>query len=288
MRVVKVLNNSLILALNDEGQEIILMGKGIGYNKSIGAHLDKKDIEKVFILKDREISKNMMRLVVDTDSIYFEIAKMVIDYALDTYQMGLVDHIYLALTDHLAFAAQRMKNGIQFQNFYTLDMKRFNPNEFDVGEYALKLMKEKADVDLPQDEVGNIAFHFITAQQHNPYSGKMTLINEVVADILDIVKYNFRLIYDEDSIAYSRFVTHLRLFVQRLISDKLLPQEKQELLFEQIISSLKVEHECVKKIEIYLKGRFKMTLTNQEIMYLTIHIHRILEERGENSENIGN
>ena len=29
MRVVKVLNNSLILALNDEGQEIILMGKGI-------------------------------------------------------------------------------------------------------------------------------------------------------------------------------------------------------------------------------------------------------------------
>ena len=210
---------------------------------------------------------------------------MVIDYALDTYQMGLVDHIYLALTDHLAFAAQRMKNGIQFQNFYTLDMKRFNPNEFDVGEYALKLMKEKAGVELPQDEVGNIAFHFITAQQR-PYSGKMTLINEVVADILDIVKYNFRLIYDEDSIAYSRFVTHLRLFVQRLISDQLLPSEKQEMLYEQIISSLAVEYECVKKIEIYLHGRFKTALTNQEIMYLTIHIHRILEERGESSENL--
>lgn len=287
MRVVKVLNNSLILALNDEGMEIILMGKGIGYNKSIGAHLDKKDIEKVFILKDREVSKNMMRLVVDTESIYFEIAKTIIDYALDTYQMGLVDHIYLALTDHLAFAAHRMKNGIQFQNFYALDMKRFNPNEFDVGEYAIRVMKEKVNVDLPKDEVGNIAFHFITAQQHNPYSGKMTLINEVVADILDIVKYNFRLVYDEDSIAYSRFVTHLRLFVQRLISKQLLPQEKQESFYEQIIGTLKVEFECVKKIEIYLQGRFKVMLTNQEVMYLTIHIHRVLEERSESAERLG-
>ena len=36
MRVIKVLNNSLVLALNDQGQETILMGKGIGYHKSIG------------------------------------------------------------------------------------------------------------------------------------------------------------------------------------------------------------------------------------------------------------
>ena len=58
------------------------------------------------------------------------------------------------------------------------------------------------------------------------------------------------------------------------------------MLYEQIISSLAVEYECVKKIEIYLHGRFKTALTNQEIMYLTIHIHRILEERGEGSENL--
>ena len=71
-----------------------------------------------------------------------------------------------------------------------------------------------------------------------------------------------------------------------MISEQLLPSEKQEMLYEQIISSLAVEYECVKKIEIYLHGRFKTALTNQEIMYLTIHIHRILEERGESSENL--
>ena len=35
MQVVKVLNNSLVLVLNDMGQEVILMGKGIGYNLSL-------------------------------------------------------------------------------------------------------------------------------------------------------------------------------------------------------------------------------------------------------------
>lgn len=51
MRVIKVLNNSLVLALNDEGQEIILMGKGIGFQKTIGYKLSPKEIDKVFVLR---------------------------------------------------------------------------------------------------------------------------------------------------------------------------------------------------------------------------------------------
>ena len=62
MRVIKVLNNSLVLALNDEGQEIILMGKGIGFQKTIGYKLSPKEIDKVFVLKDRELSRRIIRL----------------------------------------------------------------------------------------------------------------------------------------------------------------------------------------------------------------------------------
>ena len=81
MRVIKVLNNSLVLALNDEGQEIILMGKGIGFQKTIGYKLSPKEIDKVFVLKDRELSRRIIRLAAETDSIYFEMAKSVIDFA---------------------------------------------------------------------------------------------------------------------------------------------------------------------------------------------------------------
>lgn len=79
MRVIKVLNNSLILALDDNGHEIILMGKGIGFNKAIGHQLRKEEVEKVFVMKDRDISKSIIRLASEIDSRFFELAKTVID-----------------------------------------------------------------------------------------------------------------------------------------------------------------------------------------------------------------
>lgn len=279
MRVVKVLNNSLVLALDEKGQETILMGKGIGYQKSIGYQFQENEIEKVFILKDKEMSRNIIRLASETDSVYFELAKTVIDYAEEVFHMKLMDHIYLSLTDHLSFAAQRVRDGIVLRNFYTMEMKKFNPNEFQVGEYAVTLMNEQLGMEIPMDEAGNIAFHFINAQYQHPYNSQNLMIAGTVNDLLDIVKYSFGISYQEDSTAYSRFVTHLRLFAQRLVSRKLLPEDKSDLLYEQIYAVCSEEFGCVEKIQIYVMDKFHQTLSNQENMYLALHIHRVLEEQ---------
>lgn len=280
MRVVKVLNNSLILVLDNNGQEVILMGKGIGYNKSIGYRMKESEIEKVFILKDRDLSKNIIRLAAEIDNTYFELAEKVISYAVEEFQMVLMEHIYLGLTDHLSFAVKRMAAGIEVQNFYTSNLKTFNPNEFQVGIYACRLVGETLGVDLPEDEAGNIAFHFINAQQNNPYSIKNKKINEAVKGILDVVKYNFAICYQEDGIAYTRFVTHLRLFAQRMVNREQIPAESEDLLFDQILPVCQREYQCVKKIGIYIQEIFQTPISRQEELYLTIHIHRILEEYG--------
>lgn len=278
MRVVKVLNNSLVLALDDTGKETILMGKGIGYHKSIGYQFQESEIEKVFVLKDKGISRNIIRLAAETDTVYFELAKSVIDYAIDNFGMRLMDHIYLSLTDHLSFAARRVKEGIVLQNFYTLEMKKFNPNEFQVGEYAVRLMSEQLGMEVPLDEAGNIAFHFINAQYDHPYNSQNLLITKTVNDILDIVKYSFGITYNEDGTPYSRYVTHVQLFVQRLVSRNQLPDEKSNLLYEQIMAVCGTEFDCVDKIQIYVMDKFSQKLTSQERMYLALHIHRVLEE----------
>lgn len=269
MRVIKVLNNSLVLALNDEGQEIILMGKGIGFQKTIGYKLSPKEIDKVFVLKDRELSRRIIRLAAETDSIYFEMAKSVIDYAVENYHMKLMDHIYLALTDHLAFAAKRIRNGVILQNFYTLDMKKFTPREFQVGEYAVQLMSRKLKVEVPLDEAGNIAFHFINAQYDNPSNSQNLIIAHAVSAVLDIVKYTLGLTYNEDSLSYSRYVTHIRLFVQRLVSHNQLPEDTSPLLYDQIAPVCQKEFACVDKIQIYVSEQFQTQITNQERLYDT-------------------
>ena len=278
MRVIKVLNNSLVLALDNAGQESILMGKGIGFHKSIGYEFQESEIEKVFVLKDKEVSRNIIRLAAETDSVFFELAKAVIDYAIEQFDMKLMDHIYLSLTDHLSFAARRVREGIVLQNFYTLEMKKFNPQEFQVGEYAVNLMRERLDLEIPADEAGNIAFHFINAQFNHPYNSQNLLISRTLDAALDIVKYAFGITYNEDSTSYSRYVTHVRLFAQRLVSRNQLPDEKNDILYEQIHSICQKEFECVEKIQIYVYEQFRQKLSSQEKMYLALHIHRILED----------
>lgn len=278
MQVIKVLNNSLVLVLNDMGQEVILMGKGIGYNKAVGYQMQESDIEKVFILKDKDISKNIIQLASEIDSQYFELAEQVITYAVDNYNMELMEHIYLGLTDHLSFAVRRIRNGIEIQNFYTENIKIFNPDEFQVGLYACQLIKEKLGVELPVDEASSIAFHFINAQQNNPYSVKNKKITDIVKGILDIVKYTFTIKYDEESITYTRFVSHLRRFAQRIINPVDEPEESNDILFDNIFETCYREYYCVKKIRIFIQEKYHTNISKQEELYLTIHIHRILEE----------
>ena len=278
MRVVKVLNNSLVLALDENGTETILMGKGIGFHKAIGYEFSKDEVEKVFVLKDRSISKSIIKLAYEIDSVYFEIAKTVIDYAIEKYHMKLLDHIYLSLTDHIAFAVERFKKQIIVPNFYTMEMRKFNPNEYSVGVFALQHIKDKLEIELPQDEAGNIAFHFINAQVDHPYNEKNRLINRVTEDVLNIVRYYFKIIYDKESVCYARYITHVRLFAQRIVSKQLLPDESSALLYSQIAESCSKEFLCVDKIAVYIKEKFGVELSSQESMYLALHIHRILEQ----------
>ncbi len=278
MRVVKVLNNSLVLALDENGQETILMGKGIGFQKASGYEFNKDEVEKVFVLQDRSVSRSIIRLAAEIDSAYFEISKTVIDYAIETYQMKLLDHIYLSLTDHVAFAVRRVKEGIVVPNFYTLEMRRFNPNEFHVGQYALAVVKERLGIELPEDGAGNIAFHFINAQIDHPYNEKNRRISELTDNVLNIVKYYYHLVYDEEKITYSRYVTHVRLFAQRLVSGQQLPEDSSRLLYDQIAEVCTSEFACVDKINLFVQEQFGVSITNQEALYLVLHIHRVLED----------
>ncbi len=139
-------------------------------------------------------------------------------------------------------------------------------------------MREQLSVELPEDEAGNIAFHFINAQTNNLNSTDNQKIFETVKGILDIVKYNFSILYDEDGIGYTRFVTHLRLFAQRLVNGGQDLYDYEDSFYTHVLESCPREYECVKKIGVFIREKFESKLSKQEEMYLAVHIHRILEE----------
>jgi len=279
VRVIKVLNTSVVLALDNDGREVILMGKGIGFHKPIGTILDDNDVEKVFMLKDRSIAKNIIRLSAEIDADVFEIVKEAVDYAQQKYQMRLMEHIYLALTDHLAFAVQRVKTGIQLPDLYPIEIRWRNPDEFDIAWHTIALVKEKTGIELPEGEIANIAYHFINAQKEHSENQNNLQIGRIVNGALDIVKYTFGIIYDKESVSYSRFLTHLQAFAQRLILERQTMDEGMGFLYDEVAKTCPDELACAKKISQYVNMKFNKELSGQELLYLAIHIHRILEDR---------
>ena len=278
MRVVKVLNTSVVLAVEDGNGEVILMGKGIGFRKSIGQTLTPEETDRVFVLRDRETNRNILQLAAQIDGRVFEITRRVVEYARTRYQMQLMDHIYLALTDHLAFAVKRQEEGLTLPGTYLLDVKRFNPREYDVGRYALQLVQTELNVFLPEDEISNIAFHFINAQRITAPADDSVKMSKIIKGILEIVKYTFSVDYNEDSVSYSRFLTHLQALAHRLVQGIPLTDDLTDFLYEQVVPKCPEEYRSTDRIGAFLHDSFGITLSREEALYLAIHIHRVLEE----------
>ena len=94
----------------------------------------------------------MIRLAIDTKSIYFEIANQIIQYAIDKYEMKILDYLYLSLTDHISFCVKRVLDGVVISNYYVREMQRLNPKEFDVGCYAIQVIQDRTGVEIPKDD----------------------------------------------------------------------------------------------------------------------------------------
>ena len=157
------------------------------------------------------------------------------------------------------------------------DIKRFYKDEFYIGQKAVEMIAQRTKIILPEDEAGFIALHFVNAQmEENPDKVEdMYTITKVMQELSNIVKYYFNMEYDEDSVYYYRFVTHLKFFAQRLVTKKTYQEESEDDLLDIIKMKYKNAYECVKVIKKFLVEQYDYLLSDEEMLYLTIHIARV-------------
>ena len=275
MIINKIFNNNVILANDLDKHEIIVMGYGIGFKKNVGDTIDKEKIEKTFILKEKDVSEMFKMLLEDVPTEIIYLCYDIIDYAKNMIAK-LSDYIYVALTDHINNAIKMYKDGVDIGNPLIWEIKKFYPNEFNIGIKALEFIKDELDIELPQDEAGNIALHLINAQVNSSWNKVENISSEtkMIQDILNIIKYTYNMDLDEKSLSYERLVTHLRFFFERL-NKKNNKKEKSNLdddfLLKQVKEKYKNAYNCMLKIEKYLCKE----LDDEEKLYLTVHIQRI-------------
>ncbi|MEC6748011.1 PRD domain-containing protein [Marinilactibacillus sp. XAAS-LB27] len=272
MKIKKILNNNSVL-VKKEGKDYIWIGTGLGFGKKPGDEADQTKIEKVFILHQKS-SDRLTQLLQDIPIQYASLADDIIRYAKQTIAYEISDSIYISLTDHLYNLVKLKREGIFINNKLSWEIRKFYPKEFKVGTRAVELIEKKMDINLDESEISNIAMHFINAQinSNTEEFDDIQSVTKKTRDIISLLRIHNKISIDQNSIAYERFVTHLRFFFKRLKNLEKREHPDNPLLVH-VVEKYPEAYESTRLIEKYLK----VTLYDDEQLYLTLHIQKLIE-----------
>lgn len=274
MKIKKILNNNAVLVGKD-GKDFIWIGTGLGFKMKPGQAADETKIEKVFVLH-KQSSDRLIQLLENIPIQYASLADDIISYGKERLAYRLSDSIYISLTDHLFTLIKLKKEGISINNRLSWEIRKFYPNEFSIGEYAIDLIEQKTAFELDEAEVSNIAMHFINAQinDNSEQMEDIQALTKKIKDILSLIRIHNRIAIDEDSLAFERFVTHLRFFFKRLENSSTHEDIVNPLLVH-VVDKYPKAYETTHLIEDYLNT----TLYDDEQLYLTLHVQKLIENK---------
>jgi len=276
MVIEKILNNNVVITKDQYNNEIVAMGRGIAFKKRTGDYIPKDMIDKVFKLSEPNISNKFQELISDIPLEYMKLSDRIISYAKDTLDKKINDNIYISLTDHMHTAIERSREGINIKNALLWDIKRFYKEEFQIGIKSLDYIEEQFKVRLADDEAGFIALHLVNAQMDQNIKTTYK-ITKIMQEILNVVKYYYGITFDEESVYYYRFITHLKYFAERLINKSTYNSDDDDLL-DVIKVKYKNAYNCIEKISEFIHKNYDYQLTDEEKLYLTIHVEKVVSK----------
>ena len=276
MNIQKIINNNVISAVNDKNEEVVVMGRGIGFKAHAGDAIDETKIEKVFRIENETISRQFQEILENIPLEHMQLTEEIISKAKEVLNVKLNQSIYVTLTDHINFAIQRQKEGVRLKNALLWEIKEFYRNEYQIGQYAIELLNEKIKTDFTEDEAGFIALHIVNAEYNTSIHNTFAMTN-MIQELLQFIQKEMGRRYDENSIHYERYLAHLKFLARRVCDHNLLPDDDMEFA-ARIEQEYPAEYECSRKAADYIKMQYHENLSEEEILYLAIHIKRVFME----------
>ncbi len=280
MKIGKILNNNVAVIFEEDGKtEKIVMERGIAFSKKIGDTIDEEKIDKTFLLENSDNNNKLQQLLKDIPIEYFNVSEEIIEYAKTKAERSLNDFLYITLMDHIYMAIVRTKDGVNIKNMMLWDIKKFYKDEYSIGLKALDIIEKYFNIKLPEDEAGFIALHIVNAQTNSDFNciDEIEDITKLIQKIVMIVEKHFDIKFNEDSVYYNRFLTHLKFFALRLFQKNTYSNSNDEDkdLFAIFKSKYKESYKCMLKIFKYISDYYSYTISDEEKLYLTIHIEKI-------------
>ena len=268
--ITKTLNNNVIICTSDN-HEVVLIGKGIGFNKKVGMTLDDSaSIEKVYKLEQKQQKEHYQTLVeMGEDHVVqavIESVNIISDAAIRTDDKSLV----VALTDHIIFAYKRLKQNQVISNPFAIETQHLYSDAYQIAKQVINNLNQTLDVYFPEDEIGFIALH-IASNSEDLSMHDISVINKLISKIMTIIETDLNHEIDKTTLQYQRFIRHIQFLIYRLTKGENVAAQ------DNFISMVKQLYpQCFNtafKILKMIQRQFDVIIDESEIVYLALHIY---------------
>ncbi|GAA1441592.1 PRD domain-containing protein [Leifsonia poae] len=275
MKVVKIFNNSVVLGADGNGQEAVLLGAGLGFALKVGMNIDPARIERTFLPENAASIERLVQYAQEIPLSDIELTEEILLEASQALHIRTPDQLLLPLADHITFALSRARTGVGEIDYpLRWEVQQLYPDELAVARTAIAIIASRTGVFLPSVEAVPIALHFVNAHVGATDVTTTMRMTTVLSEALDTVRRHLDMDIDEDSLAVSRLVTHLRyLFLRQQRGT--MSQSGQVALDAEIRGALPREYECARAVSQLLADRWGTPVTSEETLYLTLHIGRL-------------
>ncbi len=232
----------------------------------------------MYIITDSVLRKKLIECMAEIPYEYIKVTDDLVNYISERVNVPLNSSLIVTLSDHIAFAIERKKQGMEFTNPLIDSIHDYFPDELALGRYCLGEIKEKLGVELNGDEAGFIAMHIINARM-GTNMGQVPNITKMINDCMEIADTFYSGKIDKSSIAYDRFLVHMKFLAKRLFNSQELPNvlSRDEDILTLVKLKFKKHYKCAKCIQDYVMKNSAKMLTEDELLTLAIHLRKISE-----------
>ncbi|WP_020059388.1 glucose PTS transporter transcription antiterminator GlcT [Bacillus sp. 123MFChir2] len=274
LEIKKVLNNNVIIAVHPEHEEVVVIGKGIGFGKKATEMLQVEQIEKMFVLTNEREREQYKLLVPHVSEKLIELMNDLMFYIQDRVETPLNEHIHIALTDHIAFAIKRLKQGFTVDNPFLVETKVLYPKEYKIAEEVVELINSRLNIHLPEGEIGFIALHIYSSVTNSELSS-VNQNSKLIAHLISLIETNLQIVLDKESIHYLRLVRHLQYAIERVKKGEKVEESQNfaDLLKAEFPKCYNLAWKLVK----VMQKQLQLPVYDAETIYLTMHLQRLMK-----------
>lgn len=273
MRVEKKINNNVAVCTDGNGQELIALGRGIGFPKTPYELTDLSKIDMTFY----RVSSQTVQMLTTISEDVIMVSSKIVQLAQTKLQNQFSTNVVFSLADHISFAIERIKKNEIFDFSLSYDIQHLYPKEYDVGLKALQYVKEDLKIIFPKAEATAIAMHFINAREVSSQNISKSNTDNTLNLIIGTIEDQFNIKIDKKSFAFNRFKIHLQYFLKRIESNKQIHDEISVQLIQDMMENNYQIFKCGKEIVAQLNEKYRTEITDDEMFYLMIYIQRIMQ-----------